>query len=100
MLTWSSHKRVLAVYYTNSWNTSYIPINTNTAFDNMGLPYNVSLILDDKNLFDEAGFQAYSEPWMSAGFVVSYLWYVALYSASGFSPCPRGPFSSSAHTSS
>ena len=83
MLIWALN-RVLAVYYTNSWNTSYIPINTNSAYDNTGVPYNVSLILNEHNLFDEAGFQAYSEPWMSAGFVISYLWYFALYSASKF----------------
>ena len=71
----------LGVYYGNAWNTGYIPINSNSAFDNTGVVYNISAILNANNEFDNDLYQAYSEPWMSAGFVISYLWYFALYSA-------------------
>lgn len=33
----------LGVYYTNAWNTGYMPINSNYAFDNTGVPFNVSV---------------------------------------------------------
>lgn len=74
--------RCLAVYFTNSYNTAYLPINSNSAFDNTGSVYNVTAILNANNQFDNALYQQYSQPWMSAGFFVSYLWYFALYSAS------------------
>lgn len=72
---------VLAIYFSNSYNTAYLPINSNSAFDNTASRYNVSRILDANNQFDLEQYQSYSEPWMSAGFFVSYLWYFALYSA-------------------
>ena len=71
----------LIIYYKNAWNTGYIPINGNGVFDNTGNTYNVSMILDENHQFVDSQYQAYSQPWMSAGFVVSYLWYFALYSA-------------------
>ena len=76
----------LIVYYKNAWNTGYLPINSNSAFDNTGVEYNVSRILNENNEFDLEKYQAYSEPWMSSGFVISYLWYFALYSASKWIP--------------
>ncbi|ORX37519.1 OPT oligopeptide transporter protein-domain-containing protein [Kockovaella imperatae] len=72
---------VLACYYSNAWNTGYIPINSNAAWSNTAERYNVSKILDSKHQFQDELFQDYSQPWMSAGFVISYLWYFALYSA-------------------
>ncbi|KAK4687087.1 hypothetical protein P7C73_g3042, partial [Tremellales sp. Uapishka_1] len=71
----------LGFYYGNAWNTGYIPINSNSAFDNTGVPYNVSRILNADNLFDDAAYQEYSQPWMAAGFLASYFWYFAMYSA-------------------
>ncbi len=78
-------RRSLAVYYTNSWNTSYLRINSNKAWDNTGHHYKVTAILNDKNLLDENLYQAYSEPWMPAGFIMSNVWYFAIYAASKLS---------------
>lgn len=71
----------IGVWYGNGWNTGYMPINSNYAFDNTGSSFNVSKILNADNDFDNEKYQAYSQPWMSAGYIVSFLWYFALYSA-------------------
>jgi OPT family small oligopeptide transporter len=71
----------LIAYYKNAWNTGYLPINGNDTYDNTGGSYKISSILDAAGDFDNAKFQAYSQPWMSAGYVISYLWYFAMYSA-------------------
>lgn len=71
----------LIVWYKNAWNTGYMPINSNYAFDNTGDTFHVANILNDDGDFDNDKYQAYSQPWMSAGYVVSFLWYFALYSA-------------------
>jgi len=79
----------IAFYYSNSWNTSYLPINDNHTFDNTGSTYNVSRILNDESLFDAAKYQEYSEPWMSAGFITYLIWYFAMYAASELSKLVR-----------
>ncbi|GFZ47046.1 hypothetical protein JCM24511_04272 [Saitozyma sp. JCM 24511] len=71
----------LAVYYSNSWYTGYLPINGNSAYDNTGNPYIVSAILDSNNQFQDSLYQQYSQAWLSAGYIMSYIWYFALYSA-------------------
>lgn len=71
----------LIIYYKNAWNTGYLPINGNGVFDNTGGRFNVTKILDAQSQFVDSQYQNYSQPWMSAGFISSYLWYFALYSA-------------------
>lgn len=44
----------------------------------MAQSYNVSAILNSQGEFDATLFQGYSQPWMSAGFAVSYLFYFAM----------------------
>ncbi|KAL2788318.1 OPT oligopeptide transporter protein-domain-containing protein [Aspergillus keveii] len=44
---------IIAVYWTNTYNTGYLPINTNTMFTNNGTQYDVSAILNDKGLLDD-----------------------------------------------
>lgn len=72
---------ILAVYYTNTFNTAYLPINSNRPFDHFAKPYNVTAIIDDKGIFDGAKYEAYSPPFLSAGNVVVYMFFFALYSA-------------------
>ena len=72
---------VLGVWMTNAWNTGYMPINSNHTFNNKGGRFNVSRILDSEGRFDDALYQEYSQPWMSAGYVISFLFYFAMYSA-------------------
>lgn len=71
----------LAVWYTNSWNTGYLPINSNHSFDNTAHSFNVTKILTDGKL-DNDKYQQYSQPWISAGYATSFFWYFTLYGAS------------------
>nr|UJH94541.1 Opt2.2 [Starmerella bombicola] len=72
---------LIGIFYTNiSW-TSYLPINTNTLFANTGKAFNVSRILDSKHNLDEEKYQNYSMPFWSAGNLVSYGSFFALYPA-------------------
>lgn len=73
---------IVAFYWTNTWNTSYLPINSNKTFNNLGKRYNVSRIIDEKGLFNMEKYQAYSEPWMSAGNLTIYFWFFAVYTCS------------------
>jgi OPT family small oligopeptide transporter len=72
---------IIALYYTNAFNTSYLPINSNRPFDHFGQPYNVTAIIDDNGIFDSAKYEAYSPPFLSAGNVVVYMFFFAVYSA-------------------
>ena len=46
------------------------------------MPYNVSQILNGNGDFDPDAYQQYSQPWMSAAFVVDYIFYFVMYTAS------------------
>ena len=79
---------IFAVWWSNIWNTAYLPINSNDTFDNTGVPYNVTRILTPEGNFDSAAYQEYSEPWMSAGFAIDYVFYFVMYTASECSESP------------
>ena len=51
---------IVAIWFTNTWYTGHIPINSNRLFDNTGKSYEVLRIVNDKTLFDEASYKAYS----------------------------------------
>ncbi|KAK8845358.1 OPT family small oligopeptide transporter [Kwoniella newhampshirensis] len=72
---------ILAVWYTNTWNTGYLPINSNGTFDNTGGSYNVTAILNSKGALDEGLYQAYSKPFFGAGYIVYNMWAFASYTA-------------------
>ncbi|KAK3387931.1 OPT oligopeptide transporter protein-domain-containing protein [Podospora didyma] len=72
---------VIAIYYTNAFNTAYLPINSNKPFDHFGNRYKVLTIVDDNGIFDSAKYQAYSPPFLSAGNIVVYMFFFAMYSA-------------------
>lgn len=55
---------ICGFWWTNAWNTGYLPINNNHIFDNTGARYNVSKILDDRAILSESKYQEYSEPHM------------------------------------
>jgi hypothetical protein len=49
---------ILAIWYTNTWNTAYIAINDNHVWDNTGSRYKVLRVVDnDTTLFNEEGYQ-------------------------------------------
>lgn len=60
-MTANSRRAVLkGVYFSNVWNTAYLPINSNGVFDNTGSRYNVSLAVDENGQFNEEAYLAYS----------------------------------------
>ena len=63
---------VLVIWYTNTWNTANIPINSNRVFDNAGAPYEVLNIVDENGLFNETAYKAYSPLYLSAGILLHY----------------------------
>lgn len=74
--------RIIGIYFTNAWNTGYLPINSNRVYDRYGELFNVTNAIDERGIFDNAKYQEYSMPWMSAGNLVIYFWFFAVYAAS------------------
>ncbi|KAF5006554.1 hypothetical protein FDECE_7080 [Fusarium decemcellulare] len=72
---------IIGLYWLNTYYTGYLPINTNTMFDHTGSKYNVSSILDENGLLDEAKYQAYSPVYIAASSVTYYMFFFAVYSA-------------------
>jgi len=61
-----------ALYFSNTWYSKYMPISSGGSFDNTGAAYDVSQILNDDNLFDEAKYKAYSPLFLSTTFAMAY----------------------------
>ncbi|ODV91403.1 hypothetical protein CANCADRAFT_123500 [Tortispora caseinolytica NRRL Y-17796] len=63
---------VPAIYYTNTFFSSYLPISDNSIYDRYQQKYDVQRILTPNHRLDVAAYQAYSPLYMSTTFVVSY----------------------------
>jgi len=61
-----------AIYFTNTWYSSYFPISSSGSFDNTGAPYNVSKILTENSVLDIQKYKEYSPLFLSATFALSY----------------------------
>lgn len=72
---------IAAMWYTNAYNTGYLPINSNRVYDNTGSLYNVSNAVNEHGLFDAEKYEAYSFPFLAAGNITVYLFFFAIYSA-------------------
>ncbi|KAL4947343.1 OPT oligopeptide transporter protein-domain-containing protein [Aspergillus filifer] len=72
---------IAATYWTNTYYTGYLPINTNTMFTNNGSQYDVSAILNDKGLLDVEKYLAYSPVYIAASSITYYIFFFAVYSA-------------------
>lgn len=72
---------ILGIWYTNVWNTGYLPINSNRVFDHYGSLYNVSRAIDEKGMFDEAKYMDYSAAYFSAANAIVYFAFFAIYAA-------------------
>ena len=72
---------IIIFYYTNAFNSGYIPINSNRTFDHFGLRYKVKSIIDEFGIFDGAKYEQYSPPFLSAANIVVYMFFFAMYSA-------------------
>ncbi|KDQ12029.1 hypothetical protein BOTBODRAFT_176795 [Botryobasidium botryosum FD-172 SS1] len=72
---------VAAIWYTNTWYTGHIPINTNRPYDNMGNRYNVSKIVNSNGMFNQEAYEAYSPLYLSASNAFLYGVFFAVYPA-------------------
>ncbi|KAF7291048.1 OPT oligopeptide transporter [Mycena chlorophos] len=61
-----------ALYFTNTWYTQYMPISSSTSYDNTGVEYNVSAIVNPDLTFNEEKYQAYSPLYLSTTFALAY----------------------------
>jgi hypothetical protein len=59
------------LYFTNVWDSQFMPVLSRHTFDNQGKNYNVSQVLTDEQ-FDEDKYKSYSPLFLPAGFAVSY----------------------------
>ncbi|KKA26352.1 hypothetical protein TD95_003841 [Thielaviopsis punctulata] len=62
----------MGIHFTGTWYSDYFPVQSSMSFDNLGLEYNVSRILNAKLEFDEAAYHAYSPLFLSTQFALSY----------------------------
>ncbi|KAK8252420.1 OPT oligopeptide transporter protein-domain-containing protein [Phyllosticta capitalensis] len=72
---------IIAMWYKNAFHTAHLPINSQRVFDRFGRHYNVSRVIDDRGMFDRAKFEAYSPPYLGAGYLNNYAMFFALYAA-------------------
>ncbi|EJD47639.1 OPT oligopeptide transporter [Auricularia subglabra TFB-10046 SS5] len=72
---------IVAMYYSNVWNTAYLPVNSNGVFDNRGKRYNVSRTVDENGLFDHEAFKLYSPAYLAAANIFIYGIFFAAYSS-------------------
>jgi hypothetical protein len=72
---------VLGVWYSNTFNTGYLPINSNKVFDHYGKFYNVTRTLDHRGMFDAEKYTAYSPAYLSAANLTVYACFFAIYTA-------------------
>ncbi|EKM60690.1 uncharacterized protein PHACADRAFT_203846 [Phanerochaete carnosa HHB-10118-sp] len=59
------------LYYTNVWDSQFMPVLSRRTFDNTGAPYNVTRVLEGTS-FDIDKYRAYSPLFLPVAFVVSY----------------------------
>lgn len=72
---------ILGLWFSNTWNTGYLPINSNRVFDHFGKEYNISRAIDERGMFDAQRYEDYSPAYLSAAFAVLYLAFFATYTA-------------------
>ncbi|KAF8063463.1 OPT oligopeptide transporter [Lyophyllum atratum] len=60
------------LYYTNTWDSKYMPISSRGSFDNTGGAYNVTRIVNPDSTFNQEAYNSYSPLFLSTTFAVSY----------------------------
>ncbi|KAJ7101812.1 OPT-domain-containing protein [Mycena epipterygia] len=63
---------IAALWYSNTWQTGYLPINSNIVFDNTGNLYNVTTIIGSDTLFNQTLYEEYSPAYLSASYALLY----------------------------
>ncbi|KAF8549183.1 OPT superfamily oligopeptide transporter [Imleria badia] len=66
------------MYYTNTWNLAYFPINDDNPYDRFGNYYNISLVVDSSNRFNVTAYNEYSPLYLPATYAMTYLLAFAL----------------------
>ncbi|KAF7365747.1 OPT-domain-containing protein [Mycena venus] len=72
---------IAALWYTNTWNVGYLPINSNHVYDNTGALYTVANAVGNNTLFDEALYENYSPAYLAAGNILIYGVFFSVYTA-------------------
>ncbi|KAI1874910.1 uncharacterized protein JN550_002339 [Neoarthrinium moseri] len=72
---------IIAVYFTNTWNTGYIQIVDNHVWDHFGLRYNVSRAIDAHGMYDHEKYMQYSAPYLGAANTLIYGCFFGVYAA-------------------
>lgn len=70
---------IVGVYWTNYKWTAFLPINSNSLFDNTGKFYSVRAVVDENNLFDQKKYEKVGPPFYSAANLVVYGAFFAIY---------------------
>jgi len=60
------------LYYTNTWYAKFMPIMTTAVFDNTGMPYDPTSVVDTNMNFDVEKYRAYSPIFLPTGFTMLY----------------------------
>ncbi|KAG9525478.1 OPT superfamily oligopeptide transporter, partial [Aureobasidium melanogenum] len=60
-----------AMYYSNTWFSAYLPIQSTAVFDDAGKTYNVTKILTHDDKFDHAKYSAYSPIYLPITYALS-----------------------------
>ncbi|GJN94762.1 hypothetical protein Rhopal_007854-T1 [Rhodotorula paludigena] len=61
------------MYYTNVWDTAYLPISTSGVFDRYGQSYDTSLVVDSVNMrLNETAYQEYSPLFLPITYATAY----------------------------
>lgn len=69
------------MYFSNTWYSSYLLPNSNSAFDRFGKYYDVTSILNENKTLNETAYKAYSPLYYSAGYNLVFGAYFAQYTA-------------------
>lgn len=72
---------IIAIYFTNTWNTGFIQIVDNHIFDHFGERYNISRAINEQGMYDHEKYMQYSAPYLGAANSVVYGCFFAVYSA-------------------
>ena len=72
---------IVAIWYTNTWYTGYMPINMNYPYDRFGHRYKVTKVLDVNGFYDQAAYEAYSPLYLTASNAFLYGVFFAVYPA-------------------
>ncbi|KAJ7872773.1 OPT-domain-containing protein [Mycena olivaceomarginata] len=72
---------IAALWYTNSWQSGYLPINSPLVFDNTASLYSVANAVGSDTMFNQTMYENYSPAYLSTSSALTYGVFFALYTA-------------------